>query len=177
MTLSFWMNANWQWRRHSWPGRITIIWWPVKVDGWVQSKSERDISRFSPPVCKFLSAIFPPARWRGEDQNLGLIYTSPGRCCQPPSDWSLQITWPGHWPLIGSQLTSDCCIIPGVPGPAPRQFSLTHRGNFTVNSQWCTESCKHYRCQYWYQHQHNASSYSHTVTWPGLSVLIFTRRR
>ena len=105
----------------------------------MQSKSERDIPRFSPPVCKFLSAIFPPARWRAEDQNLGLIYTSPGRCCQPASDWSLQITWPGHWPVIGSQLTSDCCIIPGVPGPAPRQFSLTRRGNFTVNSQWCTE--------------------------------------
>ena len=58
--------------------------------------------------------------------------------CQPASDWSRQITWPEPWPLIGGQLTSDCCIIPGVCGPASRQFSQTKRGNFSVNTQWCT---------------------------------------
>ena len=107
-------------------------WTMASEGGWMKSKSERDVFWFSPQVCRFLSAIFPPARWRAEDQNLGLIYTSPGRCCQPASDWSLQISWPGPWPLIGCQLTSDCCIIPGSLAPPP--VSLVRHGGVILLS-------------------------------------------
>ena len=139
------MNASLQWHGHCWTSIITI-----EMEEERQVKAKGIFPDFLRRLASFYPRSFPCAslsglpRWRAEDQNLGLIYTSPGRCCQSASDWSAMITWPEPWPLIGCQLKSDCCIIPGVCGPAPCQFSQSWRGNFTVNTLRGVLSCKYW---------------------------------
>ena len=115
--------------------REVVTWgWKVKV---LEIGIFPDFLRLQVSILDLsLCAILP--RWRAEDQNLELIYTSPGKMLSA----GLWLVQADHatcaWPLIGWQLTSDCCIIPGVCGPASRQFSQTTRGNFSVNTQWRT---------------------------------------